>query len=97
MYVCTCLTQESPNASARSSTAGGRTPGTRAVGSSNLSPKLKSARRWVAAVAQFAAPPAQFGMGKSYPGFSPTGPGLVTVDELRARDLLRNGLIEDYD
>ncbi|MFC5063651.1 fumarylacetoacetate hydrolase family protein [Actinomycetospora atypica] len=34
--------------------------------------------------AQFAAPPAQFGLGKSYPGFSPVGPSLVTPDELRA-------------
>lgn len=38
-------------------------------------------------VTQFAAPPAQFGMGKSYPGFSPVGPNLVTVDELRAAGL----------
>ena len=29
-------------------------------------------------VTQFAAPPAQFGLGKSYPGFSPLGPALVT-------------------
>ena len=35
-------------------------------------------------VTQFAAPPAQFGMGKSFPGFSPVGPSLVTVEELRA-------------
>jgi 2-keto-4-pentenoate hydratase/2-oxohepta-3-ene-1,7-dioic acid hydratase in catechol pathway len=34
-------------------------------------------------VTQFAAPPAQFGLGKSYPGFSPVGPSLVTLDELR--------------
>ena len=33
-------------------------------------------------VTQFAAPPAQFGMGKSFPGFAPTGPHLVTLDEL---------------
>jgi 2,4-diketo-3-deoxy-L-fuconate hydrolase len=38
-------------------------------------------------VTQFAAPPAQFGMGKSYPGFSPVGPALVTVDELLAGGL----------
>ena len=38
-------------------------------------------------VTQFAAPPAQFGMGKSYPGFTPMGPSLVTVDELRAAGL----------
>ncbi len=35
-------------------------------------------------VTQFAAPPAQFGMGKSHPGFSPVGPALVTPEELRA-------------
>jgi 2,4-diketo-3-deoxy-L-fuconate hydrolase len=33
-------------------------------------------------VTQFAAPPAQFGLGKSYPGYSPIGPWLVTPDEL---------------
>ncbi len=38
-------------------------------------------------VTQFAAPPAQFGMGKSFPGFAPVGPNLVTVDELRAAGL----------
>lgn len=38
-------------------------------------------------VTQFAAPPAQFGMGKSYPGFAPMGPGLVSVDELRSAGL----------
>lgn len=38
-------------------------------------------------VAQFAAPPAQFGMGKSFPGFAPVGPSLVTVDELRSAGL----------
>jgi 2,4-diketo-3-deoxy-L-fuconate hydrolase len=38
-------------------------------------------------VTQFAAPPAQFGLGKSYPGFSPVGPSLVTLDELRAAGL----------
>ncbi len=32
--------------------------------------------------AQFAAQPAQFGMGKSYPGYSPIGPSLVTPDDL---------------
>ena len=35
-------------------------------------------------VTQFAAAPAQFGMGKSFPGFAPVGPNLVTPDELRA-------------
>jgi 2-keto-4-pentenoate hydratase/2-oxohepta-3-ene-1,7-dioic acid hydratase in catechol pathway len=38
-------------------------------------------------VAQFAAPPPQFGLGKSFPGFSPVGPALVTTDELRAEGL----------
>jgi 2,4-didehydro-3-deoxy-L-rhamnonate hydrolase len=38
-------------------------------------------------VTQFAAPPAQFGLGKSFPGFSPIGPSLVTVDELRSGGL----------
>lgn len=38
-------------------------------------------------VTQFATPPAQFGLGKSFPGFSPVGPALVTVDELRADGL----------
>ncbi len=38
-------------------------------------------------VTQFAAPPPQFGMGKSYPGFSPMGPALVSVDELRGAGL----------
>jgi 2-keto-4-pentenoate hydratase/2-oxohepta-3-ene-1,7-dioic acid hydratase in catechol pathway len=32
-------------------------------------------------VLQSAATPAQFGLGKSYPGFAPTGPWLVTADE----------------
>ena len=38
-------------------------------------------------VTQFAAPPAQFGMGKSFPGFAPVGPNLVTPDELRGDGL----------
>jgi 2-keto-4-pentenoate hydratase/2-oxohepta-3-ene-1,7-dioic acid hydratase in catechol pathway len=38
-------------------------------------------------VTQFAVPPAQFGLGKSYPGFSPVGPSLVTLEELRAAGL----------
>lgn len=38
-------------------------------------------------VTQFAAPPAQFGMGKSFPGFAPVGPSLVTVDEVRSAGL----------
>ncbi|OYN99816.1 fumarylacetoacetate hydrolase family protein [Enemella evansiae] len=35
---------------------------------------------------QFSTPAPQFGMGKSFPGFAPTGPWLVTVDELPNRD-----------
>jgi len=31
-------------------------------------------------VTQFAAKPAQFGLGKSYPGFGPIGPVLVSID-----------------
>lgn len=40
---------------------------------------------------QFAVKPPQFSLGKSYPGFGPTGPALVTVDELSDRDALRIG------
>jgi 2,4-didehydro-3-deoxy-L-rhamnonate hydrolase len=40
---------------------------------------------------QFVAKPAQFGMGKSYPGYSPIGPSLVTPDELDDRDNLALG------
>lgn len=40
---------------------------------------------------QFAAPPAQFGLGKSYPGFSPIGPLLVTPDEFADPDDLEIG------
>jgi len=40
---------------------------------------------------QFAAKPPQFGMGKSYPGYSPVGPHLVTTDELADRDDLALG------
>jgi 2,4-didehydro-3-deoxy-L-rhamnonate hydrolase len=35
---------------------------------------------------QMAGPAPQFSMGKSYPGFSPTGPWLVTADELADPD-----------
>ncbi len=44
-------------------------------------------------VTQFAAPPAQFGLGKSYPGFSPVGPYLVTPDELDDPDDLEIGCL----
>jgi 2,4-didehydro-3-deoxy-L-rhamnonate hydrolase len=40
---------------------------------------------------QFAAAPPQFGMGKSYPGYSPVGPHLVTPDELTDRDVVSLG------
>ncbi|MFG2946380.1 fumarylacetoacetate hydrolase family protein [Streptomyces adustus] len=35
---------------------------------------------------QLTGKPAQFSLGKSYPGFGPTGPALVTPDELADRD-----------
>jgi 2,4-diketo-3-deoxy-L-fuconate hydrolase len=38
---------------------------------------------------QNAGSPPQFSMGKSYPGFAPIGPSLVTPDELTDRDDLR--------
>lgn len=37
-------------------------------------------------VTQMAGPAPQFGLGKSFPGYSPQGPWLVTVDELPNRD-----------
>lgn len=37
-------------------------------------------------VIQLAGPAPQFGLGKSYPGFSPMGPWLVTPDDLEDRD-----------
>lgn len=38
---------------------------------------------------QLAGPAPQFGLAKSFPGFAPTGPWLVTVDELPDKDDLR--------
>jgi 2,4-diketo-3-deoxy-L-fuconate hydrolase len=40
---------------------------------------------------QFAAAPPQFGLGKSFPGFSPVGPVLVTPDEFTDPDDLELG------
>ena len=40
---------------------------------------------------QLIGPAPQFSLGKSFPGFSPTGPWLVTVDELGNRDDLGIG------
>lgn len=40
---------------------------------------------------QFAVKPPQFSLGKSYPGFGPTGPAVVTADELADRDALAIG------
>jgi 2,4-diketo-3-deoxy-L-fuconate hydrolase len=40
---------------------------------------------------QLQGPAPQFSLGKSYPGFGPTGPELVTVDELRDPDDLELG------
>jgi 2-keto-4-pentenoate hydratase/2-oxohepta-3-ene-1,7-dioic acid hydratase in catechol pathway len=37
-------------------------------------------------ITQMAGPAPQFGLGKSYPGFSPMGPYLVTPDDLRDPD-----------
>jgi len=37
-------------------------------------------------VTQLSGPAPQFGLGKSFPGFTPTGPWLVTPDELPDRD-----------
>ncbi|GLW09678.1 fumarylacetoacetate hydrolase [Microtetraspora sp. NBRC 13810] len=42
-------------------------------------------------ISQFNAPPAQFNMGKSFPGFGPLGPVLVTPDELDDRDDIELG------
>jgi len=38
---------------------------------------------------QMAASPAQFSLGKSFAGFAPTGPALVTLDELGDPDAIR--------
>jgi 2,4-didehydro-3-deoxy-L-rhamnonate hydrolase len=40
---------------------------------------------------QLSGPAPQFSLGKSYPGFSPIGPSLVTVDELAGPDDLELG------
>lgn len=42
-------------------------------------------------ITQLRGPAPQFGLGKSYPGFAPQGPYLVTPDELRDRDDLEIG------
>lgn len=44
---------------------------------------------------QFSTPAAQFGLGKSFPGFCPTGPWLVTTDELPDRDDLALSCVID--
>ncbi|MBV6759990.1 fumarylacetoacetate hydrolase family protein [Rhodococcus opacus] len=44
---------------------------------------------------QLAGPAPQFSLGKSYRGFAPTGPELVTVDELPDRDDLEIGCALD--
>lgn len=44
-------------------------------------------------VLQFTGDPAQFSLGKSYPGFAPLGPVLVTPDELDGRDDLELGCL----
>lgn len=35
---------------------------------------------------QFQVTPPQFSLGKSYPGYAPTGPAVVTLDEMHSRD-----------
>lgn len=42
-------------------------------------------------ITQLRGPAPQFGLGKSYPGFAPQGPYLITPDELRDRDDLEIG------
>ncbi len=42
---------------------------------------------------QFRGPSPQFSLGKSYPGFSPIGPVLVTPDELPDRDAVELGCV----
>ncbi|GAA5047467.1 2-keto-4-pentenoate hydratase/2-oxohepta-3-ene-1,7-dioic acid hydratase in catechol pathway [Thermocatellispora tengchongensis] len=42
-------------------------------------------------VTQFVAPPPQFSMGKSFPGFGPMGPAVVTLDEFPDRDDIELG------
>ena len=46
-------------------------------------------------ISQLRGPAAQFGLGKSFPGFSPQGPWLVTLDELRDVDDLELGCTLD--
>jgi 2,4-didehydro-3-deoxy-L-rhamnonate hydrolase len=46
-------------------------------------------------VVQLAGPAPQFSLGKSYPGFSPLGPALVTVDEVDDPDDLELGCALD--
>jgi len=46
-------------------------------------------------ITQTRGPAPQFGLGKSYPGFSPQGPWLVTPDELADKDDLRLGCAID--
>jgi 2,4-didehydro-3-deoxy-L-rhamnonate hydrolase len=44
-------------------------------------------------ILQMAAVPPQFSLGKSYPGFGPVGPWLVTLDELPGRNDLELGCL----
>jgi 2-keto-4-pentenoate hydratase/2-oxohepta-3-ene-1,7-dioic acid hydratase in catechol pathway len=53
-------------------------------------------------IAQLAGRPAQFSLGKSYPGFGPIGPALVSLDEVADRDDLEltgtlNGEVVQHD
>jgi 2-keto-4-pentenoate hydratase/2-oxohepta-3-ene-1,7-dioic acid hydratase in catechol pathway len=44
---------------------------------------------------QLAGPAPQFSLGKSYPGFGPTGPAIVTLDEIANVDNLEVGCLLD--
>lgn len=50
---------------------------------------------------QFQVTPPQFGLGKSYPGYAPTGPAVVTLDELTGElsrdDITLKGVIVSED
>jgi 2-keto-4-pentenoate hydratase/2-oxohepta-3-ene-1,7-dioic acid hydratase in catechol pathway len=53
-------------------------------------------------ISQLAGKPAQFSLGKSYPGFGPIGPALVSLDEVPGRDDLEltctlNGEVVQHD
>jgi len=67
--------------------------------------KAANARRFIAGLTvgqdlserrvQLAGPAPQFSLGKSYPGFGPTGPAIVTLDEIANVDNLEVGCLLD--